>query len=126
MPKVTKKEMLTNIITYLESAPPNMDATPDGVNPEDFLNDAILFCQHEVELLNKKHNAKSGPTKTQIENAAIKSNIVDALTEPMRATAVAESCEISVQKASALLRQLVIDGKVVRHQDKKITTFSLV
>ena len=54
---------------------------------------------------------KNKMTKKQKENEALKATILETLTdEPQTATTVGEKVEISTQKASALLRQLVADG----------------
>ena len=78
-----------------------------------------------------KRNAKTGtrkPTKTQRENAEIKAQIVEFLTDkdPMKAGEIGAAFEFSTQKASALLKQLVDEGAVVKGLDeKKATVFSL-
>lgn len=56
---------------------------------------------------------KNKPSKKATENAPIMEQIVNEIltTEAKTASAVAEAAGISVQKASALLRQLVADGK---------------
>ena len=55
---------------------------------------------------------KNKPSKKSEENAPIMENIANTLTaEAQTASAIAEAVGISVQKASALLRQLVADGK---------------
>lgn len=55
---------------------------------------------------------KNTLSKKQEENEAVKAEMVKHLgTEPMTATTVGELMGISTQKASALLRQLVNDGK---------------
>lgn len=55
---------------------------------------------------------KDAVSKKALENAPIKEAIVAVLTdEPKTATVIGEEVEISTQKASALLRQLVEAGK---------------
>ena len=76
-----------------------------------------------------KRNAKTGtrkPTKTQRENAELKAQFVEFLAEnpDVKAGAVAENFGISTQKASALLKQLVDAGTVVKAEgEKKATVF---
>ena len=41
----------------------------------------VAFIDHEIELLNRKSNSPKKPTKTQIENEALKAEIVSYLTE---------------------------------------------
>lgn len=126
MTKMTKRERFEAIAAFLAAAPANMDATPEGQNPEDFLAESIDFCLAEIALLAKRAAGPKGPTKTQIENAALKNEMLVILSgEPMKATALGNACGVSVQKASALLRQLVADGSVVRVEDGKDTLFAL-
>lgn len=56
---------------------------------------------------------KNKPSKKSEENAPIMEQIVNEIltVEAQTASAIAEAAGISVQKASALLRQLVADGK---------------
>lgn len=78
-----------------------------------------------------KRNAKTGtrkPTKTQRENAELKVKLAEfvAGTEGVRAKDVAEAFEVSTQKASALLKQLVDEGALVKAEgEKKITLFKV-
>ena len=72
--------------------------------------------EHAVAALAKIDAAnearKNKPSKKSEENAPIMENIANTLTaEAQTASAIAEAVGISVQKASALLRQLVADGK---------------
>ena len=61
MKKMTKKEMFNQILTHLTDA------------------EEIAFINHEIELLNRKHNSDKdkAPTKTQVENEKIKTIILD-------------------------------------------------
>lgn len=62
---------------------------------------------------------KNTLSKKQEENEAVKAEMVKHLgTEPMTATTVGELMGISTQKASALLRQLVNDGKATATEVK--------
>lgn len=66
-----------------------------------------------------KRNAK--PSKTAVANEPIKAEIVAFITkrnELCIAPAVAEALSISVQKASALLRQLAENGVLTREEVK--------
>ena len=94
--------------------------------------DMVAFIDHELELLAKKNSAKKAPTKNQVENAAIKNAIVAALDADTKYTVsdviatVPEATNLSNQRVSALLTQLVNDNKVVRTVDKRKAYFSLV
>ena len=111
--KITKKEMFTMIKAQVKD------------NAE-----MVAFIDHEIELLDKKASNKKA-TKTQEANVGIKSTILTVLegAEPMTVTemqgASAELGELSNQKVSALVRQLVETGKVVKTIDKKVSRFSL-
>lgn len=65
----------------------------------------------KLDATNEKRKAK--PSKRAEENAPIMEQIAtEILTEEVQiASAIAEATGISVQKASALLRQLVADGR---------------
>lgn len=66
---------------------------------------------------NEKH--RNEPTKKQIENEAIKAKILKCLNdEPKTASTIALEIEISVQKASALLKQLVNEEKAIQNETK--------
>ena len=111
--KITKKEMFTMIKAQVKD------------NAE-----MVAFIDHEIELLDKKASNKKA-TKTQEANIGIKSTILTVLegAKPMTVTemqgASAELGELSNQKVSALVRQLVEAGKVVKTIDKKVSRFSL-
>lgn len=87
---------------------------------------ALDFIDAEVTLLEKrKGNGKA--TKTQVANVDIKADVMSILaSQPMlRATEIAEVLNVSVQKASAMLSQLVKSGEVKRVADGKVTRFEL-
>lgn len=113
MAKVTKRDNLLAIFAILS----------DLGNSE--LSD---FVTSEIALLDKRAAAPKKPTKSQRDNAEIKDVIMLLLADvaaPVRATEIAAEMGLSVQKITALLRQLVDDGRVTRHQDKKVVTFTL-
>lgn len=91
--------------------------------------DLVDFIDHEVELLSKK-SSKSTPTKTQVENEAIKEKIVATLVGLNKyatitdiQTANVELADLSNQKISALLKQLVDTNIVEKMIDKKKAYF---
>ena len=73
----------------------------------------------------RKSNGVRKPTKTQVENDAIKVQMADLLNEGMTATDAGKAVGISVQKASALLKQMVDAGEVVKVKDGKVTLFKV-
>lgn len=97
---MTKREFLNAVITSVDNT------------------ELVEFATSELEKLDAR-NAKraSTPSKKSIENEPIKNAIKAVLTtEPMTASEIASKVEISIQKASALLRQIdglnVVDVKV--------------
>lgn len=117
--KMTKKDWFATIRVMVEGS---------GNERED---EILAFIDHEVELLEKK-SSKSGQTKTQKENVEVVAKIENALREVGKAvtitelqTASEEMSAYSNQKLSALLKQMVSKGTVVRTEDKKKAYFSL-
>lgn len=88
------------------------------------------FITHEIELLDKKSSGRK-VTKNQEQNVEIKKEILSVLSDNdnMTVTEIQKQSEqlddLSNQKVSALLRQLVEEGKVVKEIDKKKSYFSL-
>ena len=77
------------------------------------------------------HKGERKPTKTQIANEGFKACIVENM-EPNRLYTVSELAkeipfgeELSVQRVSALVRQLKEAGTVVRTEEKRKAYFSL-
>lgn len=91
--------------------------------------DLVDFIDHEIELLSKK-SSRTAPTKTQVENEKLKEKIVATLVELNRYATITEIqeanvelAELSNQKVSALLKQLV-DTKIIEKMiDKKKAYF---
>lgn len=76
-------------------------------------DEVVEMARVEIEKLDAR-NAKrrNTPSKTAVANEPIKAKITEVLTnEPQTASEIATKVEISVNKASALLRQ--IDGLTV-------------
>ena len=86
----------------------------------------------KVQMAKKSASGSSKPTKTQMENEAIKANILEVLTDEGQTVseilpqldASLSSKPLTNQRVSALLRQLIPD-KVVKTIDKKTSLFSL-
>ena len=90
------------------------------------------FVEHELELLARKNSTEKKPTATQIANEGIKSVIYNVLAEnggkmtiSEMQKANAELSELSNQRISALVRQLVADGKVERVEEKRKAYFHI-
>ena len=92
----------------------------------------VEFIDHEVELLSKKNSAEKKPTAQQTANEGIKTAIVEGM-EPNRLYTVTEiikeipeCADMTNQRVSALVRQLMDAGRVKRTEDKRKAYFSLV
>ena len=119
--KITKKETINLLIDVLM-----------GTKEVEDMQIFVDFLVHERELLEKK-SSNSGQTKTQKENEVIKDKIVETLkgldgysTITDIQNANVELSELSNQKISALLKQLVDTGIVAKVIDKKKAYFKLV
>lgn len=82
----------------------------------------------------KRSNADRKPTKNQQANANLREVVMDVLRNagnPMTVTevfnAMSENPEVSsTQKVSALMRQLLLEGRVVKTMEKRVSYFSAV
>lgn len=92
------------------------------------------FIEHELELLAKKNASGNGKlTATQKENEVIKEEIVKSLeVNPDRLYTITEMLKefecckpYTNQKISALLKQLIADGKVEKVEEKRKSYFKL-
>ena len=90
----------------------------------------VAYLENELALLNKKAQNKKA-TKTQEQNIGIKTTILKVLATIGSGTVTdiqngnEELSTLSNQKVSALVRQLVESGEVVKTVDKKKSIFSL-
>ena len=90
----------------------------------------VAYLENELALLNKKAQNKKA-TKTQEQNVGIKATILEVLATIGSGTVTdiqngnEELSALSNQKVSALVRQLVESGEVVKTTDKKKSIFSL-
>lgn len=113
MEKITKRERFANIMT----------------NPAYNLTDKDkAFLAHEIELLDRKASKDRKPTAKTLENIAIKENMVNTF-EKSRAytcTEIANTMGFTVNKASAMLSQLVDEKKVTREMIKRKAYFTFV
>ena len=90
----------------------------------------VAYLENELALLSKKAQNKKA-TKTQEQNIGIKATILKVLAIIGSGTVTdiqngnEELSALSNQKVSALVRQLVESGEVVKTTDKKKSIFSL-
>ena len=103
----------------------------------------VDFCNHQIELLDKKSTGSKGLTKVQQENETIKNMILEELakhqgengitiTELLKQSDVlsnyvtVEGKNITNQKLSALMKKLVDEKTVSRTTDKKTSYFKII
>ena len=90
----------------------------------------VAYLENELALLDKKAQNKKA-TKTQEQNVGIKATILEVLATIGSGTVTdiqngsEELSALSNQKVSALVRQLVESGEVMKTTDKKKSIFSL-
>lgn len=117
--KITKRERFEQLLA-LEGVKANAEL--------------VAFIEHELELLAKKNSGEKKMTKAQEENEALKVLIVDVLDNSAQALTIGEIqagditatlTDLSNQKMSALLKQLVDTGAIERVADKKVTKFQI-
>ena len=89
----------------------------------------VKFCQDRIEKLEHKTNGEKKMTKTQEENEVLKETLLSVITEePQIITELQEKAglqELSNQKVSALLKQLVEEKKIEREVIKRKAHFKL-
>jgi hypothetical protein len=111
MKKMTKREMFNQI----------MEKLTDQAE--------IDFIAHEIELLENKAGAHRKPTATQVANESLKVVILNYL-ETVDSASVTDvqkyiGNDITNQKVSALLKQLVESNQVNKFYEKRKAYFSV-
>ena len=93
----------------------------------------VDFINHELELLAKKNSAEKKPTAVQVANEGIKEVILETLADSGKMMTISEMqkaneelAELSNQRISALVRQMLADGKVERIEDKRKAYFKAI
>ena len=114
---MTKREYFAQVRNIVESS-----ATEN-------VTDVLAFIDHEIEMLEKKSSSKK-PTTNQIENKKFKEIILETLTEQCKPMTVTEiltvsNIDITNQRASAILRQMVENGDVIKTIEKRKSYFSV-
>ena len=94
--------------------------------------DEKAFVEHELELLAKKNSAEKKPTAVQVANEGIKTDILEAMESGKKYTitdlmkSVDACADLSNQRVSALVRQLVTEGSVERTEEKRKAYFRAI
>lgn len=92
----------------------------------------VEFIDHELELLAKKNSAEKKPTAQQTANENIKSAIVEGMEVGKKYTitelikCIPTCSDLTNQRVSNLVRQLIAEGKVERVEEKRKAYFSKV
>ena len=103
----------------------------------------VDFCNHQIELLDKKSTGSKGLTKIQKENEIIKNIVLEELTKYQGENGITatellkqsnvlsnyitvEGKNITNQKLSAIMKKLVDEKTVSRTTDKKISYFKII
>lgn len=92
----------------------------------------IDFINHELELLAKKNSAEKKPTATQTANVGIKNAILSGMEVGKKYTitdlmkSIPAIADLSNQRVSALVRQLIESEDVVRTEEKRKAYFEKV
>ena len=126
--KFTKNDRFTALSAYLTDNPDVVFQSPKGSITAKEMGD---FIAHEMELLSKKNSSEKKPTATQTANEGIKTAIVEGMEQNRLYTItelikeIPECADMTNQRVSALVRQLVDSGAVVRTEDKRKAYFSL-
>ena len=97
-------------------------------------SDPVLseFIAHEMELLTKKNSAEKKPTAQQVANVGIQTAILNGMEVGKAYTitdlikSVPECADLTNQRVSALVRQMVDGGSVERFEEKRKAYFRKV
>lgn len=94
-------------------------------------SELVNFIEHELELLAKKNSAEKKPTAQQTANDGIKTAILDGM-EPDTLYTITDLiknipaiADLTNQRVSALVRQLISDGQIERIEEKRKAYFRL-
>ena len=93
--------------------------------------DLVAFIEHEIELLDKKNSGEKKPTAQQTANEVIKQGIIKGMQKGRLYTVtelikeIDECADLTNQKVSSLLRQLISENKVVKSIDKRKSYFQI-
>ena len=101
------------------------------LNSYDLSDEHRAFIEGRIEAANKKSGSAKKPTATQVANEGIKSAILEGMVKGEKYTitelmkSIPELFELSNQKVSALVRQLIKENVVVRSEVKGVAYFAL-
>lgn len=118
--KLTQKQLFNAIVAQL-----NGEAT------EVTVAEMVEFCQGRIVQLEKKNaTRKTGLTETQKENQEWAEKFVAFMaTQPEKAWLISEIRKefgLSSQKVTPIMTKLVEAGRVEKHTEKRVNTFTVV
>ena len=130
--KLTKKDMFTMLLDVINTA--DLPVTmADGETPAPTREDFTAFIEKQIDQLAKKSSGSRKPSKSQVENENLRSQILEVLTTEDRPMAIREIREkipgmenASSQRMVMLIRPMMLDGKVERTYIKKVAHYSAV
>lgn len=92
----------------------------------------VAFIDHELDLLTRKNSGEHKLTKTQTANVALKDELFADM-EPGVSYTVTDMVKtlpsvagLTGQKVSAIVRQMVKEGRVTRQEVKRVAYFTVV
>ena len=124
--KLVKRDFHNAILAHIEAT---------GYATADITNEQFIeFFTHEIELLNRKNTSEKKPTAQQVANVALADAIDNALAaEPNRLFSISEMmkeipdcADLSNQRISAVLRQMVKDERIERIEEKRKAYFRTI
>ena len=89
----------------------------------------VEFIDHELELLAKKNSSEKKPTANQVANEGIKGAILNGMesgTITDLIKSIPECADLTNQRVSAIVRQLIASGSVERVEEKRKAYFKKV
>ena len=133
--KVCKRDYFSAIRTVIEANPELRFGTEKF--PEMPVADVLAFIDNELSLLSSKSGALKKPTEKQTQNEGFKTAILDyleavtpahkSISEIWSGSPELTACaEMTGQRISALLTQLIKAGLVVRVEEKRKAYFKAV
>ena len=119
---MTKREMfvaLTSLVALSDLTDADKAMFTEGLN-------------HEIELLDKKSSTPRKPTATQLENVSLKAEILTHLTAADTLKSISDLqkeipslSELSNQRITHLLTDLVKEEKIVKEYNKKTPFYAV-
>lgn len=130
--KLTKKDMFALLLDVVATAdlPETM---ADGEIPAPTREDFSAFIEKQIDQLAKKSSGTRKPSKSQIENEKLRSQILDVLVTEDRPMKIREICEkipelenATSQRVVMLIRPMMLDKKIERTYIKKVAHYCAV